>query len=192
MQPIKTLCSGQNLTSGTRRLGPESTRSGPAAPAHEITTSATPDFPGASSASTRHCGSCAGLSRVCGRTDGCLIVGLSQIADRIVNAGLQRTEDIGDVLGLHTCPVGAANAGVYHPDLTAAPHRSRLSNGDAIARSIREFDGPQPVPRMPLILHIIDLQIMPIASSPRYLVHVLKIFLVIARIAMNIAPFRHR
>jgi hypothetical protein len=46
----------------------------------------------------------AGLSRVCGRTEGCLIVGLSQIADRVVNPGLQRTEDIGYVLGLHTCP----------------------------------------------------------------------------------------
>ena len=39
-----------------------------------------------------------------GRTVCCLIVGLSQIADRFVNPGLQRTKHVGDVLGFAPLP----------------------------------------------------------------------------------------
>ena len=130
----------------------------------------------------------AGLSRVCGRTGCCLIAGVSQIADRVISPSLQRTEHIGDVLSLHSCPVGAADAGMHHVDIAAAPRRSGLSNGDAIAWSIREFDGSQPLPLMPLILHIIDLQVMPIGAPPGDLVQVVKVFLIVARITTNVAP----
>src|SRR4029077_12604560 len=51
----------------------------------------------------------------------------------------------------HSCPVGAADAGMHHPDVTTAPHRAGLSKSDAIAWSIGEFDGSQPVAPMPLI-----------------------------------------
>jgi len=91
-------------------------------------------------------------------------------------------------LSLHSCPVGAADAGMHHVDIAAAPRRSGLSNGDAIAWSIREFDGSQPLPLMPLILHIIDLQIMPIGAPPGDLVQVVKVFLIVARITTNVAP----
>ena len=133
-------------------------------------------------------GSLTRLSRVRDRTVCCLIAGLSQIAGPIVNPGLQRTKYVGDVLGLHSRRVGAADAGMHHVDIAAAPHRSRLSNGDAIAWSIREFDGSQPLPLMPLILHIIDLQIMPIGAPPGDLVQVVKVFLIVARITTNVAP----
>src|SRR5271165_4857698 len=49
------------------------------------------------------------LSRVARRTV-YRITGFSQIADRVVSPSLQRAEHIGDVLGLHTCIVHAADA----------------------------------------------------------------------------------
>jgi hypothetical protein len=45
---------------------------------------------------------------------------------------------------------------------------------------------------IPLILRIIDHQIVPIGAPPRHLVHVLKVFLVVAQIAANVAEPRSR
>jgi hypothetical protein len=61
-----------------------------------------------------------------GRTVGGSIVGCSQVADRVVYPRLQRTKDIGDVLGMDGCRIGAADAGMHHIDVAAAPHRSGL------------------------------------------------------------------
>src|SRR6202022_2043070 len=91
------------------------------------------------------------------------IVGLSQIADRVVSPSLQRAEHIGDVLGLHTRIVDAADAGVHHVGVAAEPNLAGPQNRDALVRAIREFDGP----RLP-----IDLAVTPIGSTPRHLVHV--------------------
>src|SRR6516162_6233421 len=125
---------------------------------------------------------CSQLSRGARRTV-YRIAGLSQIAHRVVSPSLQRGEHIGDVLGLDGRRVGTADAGVHHIGVAAKPNRSGLQDGDAIMRSIGEFDGP----RLP-----VDLQIMPIGSPARDLVDVLKVFLVIAHVTMNVAPPRWR
>src|SRR6202040_154494 len=111
------------------------------------------------------------------------ILRFSQIADRVVSPSLQRAEHMSDIPSLHTGIVHAADAGVHHVGIAAEPNRSGPQNGDALVRAIREFDGPRLSVR---------LQITPIGSSPRYLVHVLEVFLVIAHVTVHVAPAGRR
>jgi hypothetical protein len=111
------------------------------------------------------------------------IVGFSQIADRVISPSLQRAEHIGDVRGLHTCIVHAADADVHHVGIAAEPNWSGSQNGHALVRAIHEFDGPS----LP-----VDLKITPIGAAPRHLVHVLEVFPIVAWMATDKAPFaRH-
>lgn len=122
---------------------------------------------------------------VCGRRDASqasrwLLSG-AQIAGRIALPDLQILECVADVSRLETGRVGATDACVDDVEVAACPSWSGPLNGDAIVQSVREFDQ---------LIFAIAGKVVPMGTTPRYLVHVLKIFLIVSRITTNITELR--
>jgi hypothetical protein len=85
---------------------------------------------------------------------------------------------------LHSCGVGAADAGMHRVGISAAPNRSRLFS------IVMQLYGPSENSMdlsCPLICRL--RQLVPRRVT---LVHVLKVFLIIAHVAMNVARPRRR
>ena len=67
---------------------------------------------------------------------------------------------------------------MHHIDVATSPFWSGLANRTAIVRPVREFDR---------LVFAITHEITPISAAPRHLVYVLKVFLIVSRITVDVA-----